>query len=101
MNVPIEYLLPLAERISWAVLHSLWQGTLIALMLGPILRFLRGYSAAARHVACLVTLVCMMAAGLLTTVVVSPSVALRNEANLSGTTSFREPIEATARSTPA
>jgi hypothetical protein len=73
MNVPLELLPPAAERVAWAVLHSLWQGTLIAFLLAMLLRGCRGRSAALRHALCLGALFVMLAAAITTAVLVSPS----------------------------
>ena len=73
MNVPLDLLPPAAERIAWAVLHSIWQGTLIALLLAMLLCGCQGQSAALRHGLCLVGLVVMLAAAITTAVLVSPS----------------------------
>jgi beta-lactamase regulating signal transducer with metallopeptidase domain len=44
---------PLANRVGWALLHSLWQGALIGLAFGFVIQSLRGRSANARYlVAC-------------------------------------------------
>ena len=37
------------ERLGWALLHSLWQGTAIALLLATVLLFMRRSSAARRY----------------------------------------------------
>jgi beta-lactamase regulating signal transducer with metallopeptidase domain len=56
----------LAERLGWAVLHSLWQGALAALVLAPTLHLMRRRSAAARHVACIFALFAIVAAVVVT-----------------------------------
>jgi parallel beta-helix repeat protein len=66
MNTLRELLPPLAERLGWAVLHSLWQGTLAAALLALALAAMRRHSAAARHAACLVALLGWFAAALVT-----------------------------------
>ena len=38
------------EAIGWALLHSLWQGTLLAVVLGILLVFLRQFSSQTRYV---------------------------------------------------
>lgn len=50
----------LASRLGWAVIHSLWQGALVAAMLATALALLRQRSAAARHTACLLALAVML-----------------------------------------
>ena len=58
--LPPELLPLLAEHLGWALLHSVWQGALIAAVLALALPFLR--SAAARHAACLLALLSLVAA---------------------------------------
>jgi beta-lactamase regulating signal transducer with metallopeptidase domain len=49
---------PLVAALGWALLHFVWQGTLMALLLGGLLRILRQRSANARYaVACAALLV--------------------------------------------
>src|SRR5215204_210720 len=73
MNAPLEFLTPTVERIAWVLLHSLWQGAMIAFVLAVLLYGLRKRSAAARHAVCLSGLVCMLVSALITAMVVSPS----------------------------
>ncbi|MFD3002983.1 ankyrin repeat domain-containing protein [Pontibacter toksunensis] len=40
---------PLVEAIGWSLLHSLWQGTLLAVVLGILLVFLRRFSSQTRY----------------------------------------------------
>lgn len=40
---------PLIEAIGWTVLHSLWQGTLIALLVGSLAAFIKRGSALVRY----------------------------------------------------
>ncbi|HZJ16468.1 MAG TPA: M56 family metallopeptidase, partial [Chthoniobacteraceae bacterium] len=54
-------LVALAERIGWTLLHSLWQGAVVALVLALVLRLLRGGSAAARHAASMLALLAFTA----------------------------------------
>src|SRR4051812_8939366 len=42
---------PLAERIGWTLLHSLWQGAAVATLLPVVLFALRARSAGARYLA--------------------------------------------------
>jgi parallel beta-helix repeat protein len=72
MNASHELLAPAAERLGWALIHSLWQGAIIALVLAITLRVLRSYSAAARHAACLLALLTMLTTVLVTAALVSP-----------------------------
>ncbi|MBD0260246.1 MAG: methicillin resistance mecR1 protein, partial [Cytophagales bacterium] len=48
---PIHHLLPekLVTALGWTLLHSLWQGALIALLAGVALILLRKRSAAVRY----------------------------------------------------
>lgn len=54
------------ENLGWALLHSLWQGALVALLLACALAALRGASAAARYAAGAAALAAMLAAPALT-----------------------------------
>ena len=56
MNFSPEFLLRLAQSLGWTLLHSLWQGAVLAVLLGLVLRSLRARSAALRHVVCMITL---------------------------------------------
>jgi beta-lactamase regulating signal transducer with metallopeptidase domain len=50
----------LVERVTWALVHSLWQGSAIAIALGIALYLLRGASARARYAVACVALVLMV-----------------------------------------
>jgi beta-lactamase regulating signal transducer with metallopeptidase domain/HEAT repeat protein len=54
------------QLVGWALLHSLWQGALIAALLGITLAVLRKAPAGWRHLACLVALLAMLAIPLFT-----------------------------------
>ena len=43
-------------RLGWTLLHSLWQGAVVSMVLAVGLKLLRGYSATTRHAACLAAL---------------------------------------------
>ena len=49
MKTSPDYLVAIAERLGWALLHSLWQGALIAGLLAVALFCLRRSRAAVRH----------------------------------------------------
>ncbi|HEV7867228.1 MAG TPA: hypothetical protein VGO90_06070, partial [Chthoniobacteraceae bacterium] len=66
MNFSPELLPALAERIGWALLHSLWQGAIVTVLLCFALRLLRGRSAAARHAMCLLALLAITAGAAVT-----------------------------------
>ncbi len=52
---------PVALALGWALVHFLWQGTLVALLLAILLRLLQRASARARHfVACAAMLACLV-----------------------------------------
>jgi beta-lactamase regulating signal transducer with metallopeptidase domain len=57
---------PFVQALGWALLHSIWQGALVALITVCALRLMRGFSAHARYVAATVSLSLMLAAPLLT-----------------------------------
>ena len=44
---------PILQALGWALVHSLWQGALLAALLAGLLALLRGYSAfSAPHPPC-------------------------------------------------
>jgi len=53
MNLPSPEFPPLAAPIGWVLLHSLWQGALIAGLAAAALHLLRRASPALRHAVCL------------------------------------------------
>ena len=57
MNFLSPELLPLASRLGWVLLHSLWLGALVALITAIALRLLRSASPATRYAVCLLTLI--------------------------------------------
>lgn len=75
MNTPFELITPVGERLAWALIHSLWQGAAIAVVLALGLRALRQRSAAARHAACMVALLTMFAAAAVTAILSSSDIA--------------------------
>ncbi len=66
MNAYLHFLFghPLAARLGWTLIHALWQGAAIALLLALLLRLLR--QATHRHVACLVALLLVLGCSLIT-----------------------------------
>jgi beta-lactamase regulating signal transducer with metallopeptidase domain len=75
----LEYLLeqPLAVALGWALLHFIWQGALLALLLAGVLRIARDLSANARYAAACVALSLMFVAPLGTMMIVIPNKAAR------------------------
>lgn len=57
---------PLVQAIGWALVHSVWQGALVALLLVCALQFMRGFSAHARYVAATLGLLLILAAPVVT-----------------------------------
>jgi beta-lactamase regulating signal transducer with metallopeptidase domain len=51
---------PYLHALGWALLHFLWQGALLALLLAGLLRLLRGRSANARYLAACAALLLML-----------------------------------------
>ena len=51
-----------AYRIGWMLVHSVWQATLVALMLAMVLRVGRAWSAAVRYVLCSAALITVVTA---------------------------------------
>src|SRR5262249_24642962 len=69
MNGPAD--LPLASRIGWVLLHSLWQGAVVGGIFEAVRFGLRRRSANARYLAGCAALVVLLAAAVVTFVVVS------------------------------
>src|SRR3954469_21485057 len=67
---------PAIHRIGWALLHSLWQSTAVALMLAVMLRRLRRASAEARHLAACASLIMMVTLPAATSGILSPAAGL-------------------------
>lgn len=53
---------PLVQAIGWALVHSLWQGALVAILLLLALQLMRGFSSHARYSAATIGLALMLAA---------------------------------------
>ncbi|HEX8175820.1 MAG TPA: M56 family metallopeptidase [Pyrinomonadaceae bacterium] len=53
---------PLVQAIGWALMHSLWQGALVAILLLFALQLMRGFSSQARYAAATIGLTLMLAA---------------------------------------
>lgn len=53
---------PLVQALGWALLHSLWQGALVAVLLIAALQLMRGFSSQARYAAATLGLTLMLAA---------------------------------------
>src|SRR5687768_15207313 len=70
MNTPLYA--PVVDRLGWAMLHSLWQGAIITLALLFVLQLLQRRSAAARHAACLLALLAMLTATIITAACITP-----------------------------
>ncbi|MEL7339702.1 MAG: hypothetical protein AAGM67_04380, partial [Bacteroidota bacterium] len=60
----VDFLFPpqLAQSLGWTLLHSLWQGALLALVLRMYLRFRKSRSAQSAYIASLSTLILMLVA---------------------------------------
>ncbi|MFK7920352.1 MAG: M56 family metallopeptidase [Bacteroidia bacterium] len=64
----VDLLFPpqLAQSLGWTLLHSLWQGAILALGLRMFLRILKGRSPQTAYIASLCTLVLMLGASIVT-----------------------------------
>lgn len=62
----------LVPRVGWALLHFVWQGTLLAAMLAAVLWFMRRSSAGVRYAVSCMTLVAMCVVPVITAVQVRP-----------------------------
>ncbi len=85
MNAFSALMPQLGERLGWTLLHSLWQGALIAALLVVTLQFLRQQSAAARHAAAMLSLVAMVGVSGLTFVQLSLPTPLARQDETAGT----------------
>lgn len=65
--------------LGWTVVHSIWQGTLIAAALAAVLPMLRGRSAQARYVASLIALATVLACAAMTFVLSTDHQAVRSD----------------------
>jgi beta-lactamase regulating signal transducer with metallopeptidase domain len=54
---------PLIQALGWALVHFLWQGALIAMLLGGVNLLLRKAGASVRHAAACASMLAMLAAG--------------------------------------
>jgi hypothetical protein len=54
---------PLIQSLGWALVHFLWQGALIALLLGGVNLLLRKAGAGVRYAAACASMLAMLAAG--------------------------------------
>ncbi len=67
MNAITHWMNPaLAKALGWALLHSLWQGAAIALLLALALILMRRYSATARYWAATLSLMALLVCSLVT-----------------------------------
>ena len=62
---------PLAQALGWTLVHFIWQGALVAAVLGVVLVALRRHSAQARYLACCAGMAVMMLAPVVTLIVVA------------------------------
>ncbi len=67
---------PIVERIGWALMHFVWQGAAVALLLAVALRVLRRRSPNVRYVAACLALVVMVAAPIATMLRMTPAPAM-------------------------
>ena len=60
--LPLDPLLssPIAERLGWMLVHAVWQGALIALVLAGALHLLRRHAPTVRYAACCAALVLLV-----------------------------------------
>lgn len=67
----------LVERLGWTLVHFLWQGTLIALLLAVLMVLMSGASAAARYVVSCTALVLCVAAVVITFLHLAPPLPVK------------------------
>jgi beta-lactamase regulating signal transducer with metallopeptidase domain len=77
MNMDAVLNHPGIERVGWALVHFVWQGAAIALLLAVALRLARRATAAARYTMAGAAMVAMLAAPLATSVWVRPAALSR------------------------
>src|SRR5262245_41228863 len=66
---------PLVTALGWALVHFIWQGTFVAILLAGVLRMLRGRSTNVRYAAACAALLLMLMAPLATMTIISLSVS--------------------------
>ena len=80
---PAEILsMPLVQRVGWALVHSVWQGAVVALLLVIVLAFLRRRSAQVRWAASCVAMALMVLLPLLTALLVPTDVPVTERTGL-------------------
>src|SRR6185437_8760763 len=72
---------PLVHRLGWTLVHSTWEGLLIAALLAIVLRLLRSASANARYAACGLALALTIAAAGATFTIIAERAAPANFSN--------------------
>ena len=72
MKTSPDFLVAIAERLGWALLHSLWQGAAIAAVLAVALHLMRRRNAAARHALCLLAILMLVGTTVVTAWVIRP-----------------------------
>jgi len=76
MNI-LEYIdsIPIMQALGWTLLHFVWQGALLAALLSSVLCLMDRRGAMARYLVCCAGLACMLAAPVVTLVIIiqSPS----------------------------
>src|SRR5450756_2613934 len=75
----------MGQRIGWALVHFLWQGAVVAAVLGIILQFMHRRSARARYVVACCARAAMVVLPVATAAMILPKVDMaRTEAALPG-----------------
>src|SRR5215470_18469143 len=64
---------PLVTALGWALIHFIWQGTFVALLLAGVLRMVRGMSTNARYATACAALLLMSLAPLATMAIIISS----------------------------
>jgi GWxTD domain-containing protein len=65
-SLPLSYEQPLIHAVGWSLLHFLWEGSIVAVLLMCALRLLRSHSSQLRYIAACCALMLMAASPLVT-----------------------------------
>ena len=79
---------PFVEKLGWTLLHFVWQGAAVALLLALLLRILRGSTANLRYIISCAALALMILAPVATILMIA------------GSAGYAEPTEAQASEPP-
>jgi hypothetical protein len=62
---------PVMEAVGWALMHFIWQGALIAVLLANIMSYIRRSAAEARYLIACAAMLLMLASPIVTTAIIA------------------------------